>query len=276
MSSKGPLLSFVPTPVGNLGDITLRAVETLKAADIIFAEDTRTALKLLNHLEIKCRVESFHKDNEKKTIDKVISLIDEGKRIAVISEAGSPCISDPGMYLSAALRERGINFEALPGATAFVPALVLSGFDTSDFYFHGFLPHKMSEKKTEAEKLKSINSLIIFYESPHRVTETLKLLIERFPLPLAVSREITKLHEETVMISTEADIDSLMLKGEFVITVNNRKEEAKDETEEESLKALAVKLIDEGLSAKDCLTVLKTMGMKRNAAYSVINEIINR
>jgi 16S rRNA (cytidine1402-2'-O)-methyltransferase len=275
MSNNKLLLSFVPTPVGNLGDITLRGIETLRNADIIFAEDTRTALKLLNHLEIKCRVESFHKDNEKKSIDRIISLINEGKHIAVISEAGSPCISDPGMYLSAALCEQGISFESLPGATAFVPALALSGFDTSNFYFHGFLPHKSSEKKSDIEKLKTINSLIIFYESPHRITETLKLLLTQFPAPLSVSREISKLHEQTVRISSEDDINALILKGEFVVIVDNRKDEVASETDEEGLKSLAVKLLNEGLSSKDCISVLKVMGMKRNAAYSIINELIN-
>ncbi len=269
-----PLLSFVPTPVGNLGDITLRAVQTLRSADIVFAEDTRTALKLLSHLEIKVRIESFHKDNEKKTINRVMELLNEGRKIAVISEAGSPCISDPGMYLSAALREADIAFEALPGATAFVPALTLSGFDTSDFYFRGFLPHKLSEKKSEIEKLRKINSLIVLYESPHRVTETLRLLIESFPLPISLSREITKLHEETLKIRSEEDINALTLKGEFVLVVNNRQEE--QEEEKEDFRELAENLIKEGLSAKDCLTVLKTMGVKRNAAYSAINEIINR
>ncbi|MGE4497748.1 MAG: 16S rRNA (cytidine(1402)-2'-O)-methyltransferase [Deferribacterales bacterium] len=272
--SSNPLLSFVPTPVGNLGDITLRAVETLRAADIVFAEDTRTALKLLSHLGIRVKVESFHKDNEKKTIHRITELLGEGKKISVISEAGSPCISDPGMYLSAALREAQIPFEALPGATAFVPALTLSGFDTSDFYFRGFLPHKLSEKKSEIEKLRKINSLIVLYESPHRAAETLKLLIDNFPLPVSLSREITKLHEETLMIRSEEDINALTLKGEFVFVVNNRKEEK--EEEKEDFRELAETLIKEGLSAKDCLTVLKALGVKRNAAYSAINEIINR
>jgi 16S rRNA (cytidine1402-2'-O)-methyltransferase len=271
--SKTPLLSFVPTPVGNLGDITLRAVETLRSADIVFAEDTRTALKLLSHLEIKVRVESFHKDNEKKNIGRIMELLEEGKKLAVISEAGSPCISDPGMYLSAALREASVTFEALPGATAFVPALTLSGFDTSDFYFHGFLPHKASEKKSEIEKLKKLSTLIVFYESPHRVTETLKLLLESFPSPISVSREISKIHEETLMICNEDDINALTLKGEFVLVVNNRK--GSEPEEKEDFRELAETLIKEGISAKDCLIVLKAMGVKRNAAYSAINEIIN-
>jgi 16S rRNA (cytidine1402-2'-O)-methyltransferase len=272
--NKTGLLSFVPTPVGNLGDITFRAVETLKNATCVFAEDTRTALKLLNHLGIKTRIESLHKDNEKKTITRVISMLEEGESIAVISEAGTPCISDPGMYLAAALREAEIRFEALPGATAFVPALVLSGFDTSDFYFHGFLPHKSSEKKAAVEKLKNVNSLIIFYESPHRIIDTLKALLAAFPSPLSISREISKLHEETVFINSEEDIEQLTIKGEFVIVANNRHEEAEN-TDETDYSVLARELLKEGLSSKDCLSVLKAMGLKRNAAYSVINEIIN-
>ncbi|WP_022849715.1 16S rRNA (cytidine(1402)-2'-O)-methyltransferase [Limisalsivibrio acetivorans] len=264
-------VSFIPTPVGNLGDITYRAVEALKNADILFAEDTRTASNLLNHLGIKLKVESLHKDNENKAAERLIELYEEGRRITVASEAGTPCISDPGGFLTSRLVEEGIPFEALPGATAFIPALLLSGFDTGNFYFHGFLPHKKGARDKEIEGLKDYKTTIAFYESPHRVKETLKALLKNFPFPIAVCREITKLYEETVFISSEDDIEGLTIKGEFVIVVNNRAEDEEMVTDAEDM---CSRFLKEGLSSKDTLRAMKALGYKRNEAYSAIQKVV--
>jgi 16S rRNA (cytidine1402-2'-O)-methyltransferase len=267
-----PKISFVPTPIGNLGDITRRAVETLADCDVIFAEDTRTAKSLLNALDIKKPVESYHKDNESTASKRIISQVYEDKKICVISEAGSPCVSDPGNVLAEELVKEGIVFEALPGATAFVPALTLSGFDVDNFYFHGFLPHKKSDKKKEAEKLKSYNTVIAFYESPHRIKETLNILLEIYPSPIFVCRELTKIYESTYFISDKKDIDEITLKGEFVIAVNNR---YKEEKAMSGCKDTAEKLVKAGYKGKDCVNILKALGYKRNEAYSAVEDIVN-
>jgi len=267
-----PKISLVPTPIGNLGDITKRAIETIESSDVVFAEDTRTAKSLLNALDIRKPVESYHKDNEIPAAKKIISYYENDKKICVISEAGSPCVSDPGNVLTSILTEEGITFEALPGATAFVPALSLSGFDVSDFYFHGFLPHKKSDKKKAAESLKRYNTAIAFYESPHRIKETLTILLEVFPAPIFVCRELTKMYESSYHINSTNDINDITLKGEFVVVVNNRH---KEEASESRCKETAEKLIKSGYKGKDCVNILKALGYKRNEAYSAVEEIVN-
>jgi len=267
-----PAVSFVPTPIGNLGDITRRSVETLQMCDIIFAEDTRTAKSLLSALDIRKPVESYHKDNENSASAKVLNTLNSGKKICVISEAGTPCISDPGSTLTALLRKENIPFQVLPGATAFVPALVLSGFPLDSFYFHGFLPHKKSEKIKAAEKLLHISTVIAFYESPHRIKETLQILLQIFPAPIFCCRELTKIYESAYMINSESDIDQITLKGEFVVAVNNIHEK---DSEPSDCAETAQKLVKAGYSSKDCVKILKALGYKRNDAYSAVNDIVD-
>ncbi|MGE4318162.1 MAG: 16S rRNA (cytidine(1402)-2'-O)-methyltransferase [Deferribacterales bacterium] len=271
MSSLPPV-SFVPTPIGNLGDITLRSLEALKDCDVIFAEDTRTARSLLNALDIKKPVESYHKDNEVQASARVVHSVNSGNTVCVISEAGTPCVSDPGNTLTSVLVKENIKFQALPGATAFVPAMMLSGFDLSDFFFYGFLPNKTGEKIKTAESLTHYNTVIAFYESPHRVKDTLKALLDIFPAPLFCCRELTKVFESSYFINSADDIEQITEKGEFVIVVNNRKKEAKEELSD--CGETAKKLVKAGYSAKDAVNILKALGYKRNDAYSAVNDII--
>lgn len=192
-------LTIVPTPVGNLEDITLRAIRVLKEADLILAEDTRTTGFLLKHFEIQNKMLSHHKFNEHKSVDQLASRIRGGENIALVSDAGTPAISDPGFMLVRACVEQGVDVECLPGATAFVPALVNSGLPCDKFCFEGFLPQKKG-RQTRLKELAVEPRTIIFYESPFRLVKTLTQLSEFMGAErkVSVSREISKLHEETV------------------------------------------------------------------------------
>ncbi len=194
MSNK---LFLIPTPIGNLEDITLRAIRLLKEADLILAEDTRKSGFLLKHYSIETPVESFHKFNEHKRLAHYMTLLEQGKNIALISDAGTPSISDPGFLLVRACVEKGIEVECLPGATAFVPALVNSGFPSDRFIFEGFLPQKKGRNK-RLESLKNEERTIILYESPFRLVKTLSQLAEVFSPShrVCISRELSKIHEE--------------------------------------------------------------------------------
>jgi len=191
-------LFVVPTPVGNLEDMTFRAIRILKEADLILAEDTRTSGFLLKHFEIKTPMQSHHKFNEHKTVESVIQRIKNGQTIALISDAGTPAISDPGFLVVRQCVENGIDVECLPGATAFVPALVASGLPNDRFCFEGFLPQKKG-RQTKFTELESEKRTMIFYESPFRLVKTLTQLSEHFgnDRKASVSREISKMFEET-------------------------------------------------------------------------------
>ena len=173
--NKGTLY-MVPTPIGNLKDITLRALDVLKEVDIIAAEDTRQTLKLLNHFDIKKTLISYHKHNEQSKGNEIINMLNEGNNIAVVTDAGTPGISDPGEIVCRKCIEEGINIEVLPGATAFTTALIYSGLDTSRFLFRGFIPRETKGKKILLDEIKDVRDTIIFYESPHRVLSTLSVL----------------------------------------------------------------------------------------------------
>ncbi|WPY98647.1 16S rRNA (cytidine(1402)-2'-O)-methyltransferase [Christiangramia sp. OXR-203] len=192
-------LYLVPTPIGNLEDITLRAIRILKEVDLILAEDTRNSGKLLKHLEVQTPMQSHHMHNEHKTVDHIVSRIKAGETIALISDAGTPAISDPGFLLTRACVEAGIEVDCLPGATAFVPALVNSGLPNDKFVFEGFLPVKKG-RQTRLKILAEETRTMIFYESPHKLLKTLSHFQEYFgdDRRVSVSREITKMHEETV------------------------------------------------------------------------------
>ncbi len=216
-------LYVVPTPIGNLEDMTFRAVNELKSVDLILAEDTRTSGFLLKHYEIKTPMQSHHKFNEHKTLQHVIEKLKSGLNIALISDAGTPAISDPGFMLVRACVEQGIEVECLPGATAFVPALVSSGLPNDRFCFEGFLPQKKG-RQTRLKSLADESRTMIFYESPFRIVKTLTQLAEVLgPVRKAsVSREISKLYEETVRGTLAELIEHFTQnspKGEFVIVV---------------------------------------------------------
>lgn len=220
-------LYLVPTPIGNLEDITLRAIRVLKEADLILAEDTRNSGKLLKHFEISTQMHSHHMHNEHKTVDTVVQRIKNGETIALISDAGTPAISDPGFLLVRACVEAGVEVDCLPGATAFVPALVNSGLPNDKFIFEGFLPVKKG-RQTRLKLLAEETRTMVFYESPHKLLKTLTHFTEYFgeERQTSVSREITKLHEETIR-GTIAEVlqhyTNKPPKGEIVVIVEGRK-----------------------------------------------------
>jgi len=219
-------LILVPTPIGNLGDITIRAIEVLKSADLVLAEDTRTSGKLMRHYEISTRLQSHHMHNEHKTAEQYATRILNGENIAMISDAGTPSISDPGFLLVRTCIEKGVEIECLPGATAFVPALVVSGLPSDRFVFEGFLPHKKGRKK-RLESLLEESRTMIFYESPYRIKKALEQFSTFFGADrqAVVVREISKIHESVNRGSFEELIKQienkeLIEKGEFVIIIS--------------------------------------------------------
>lgn len=218
------MLYVVPTPIGNLGDMTFRGVEVLQEVQLILAEDTRTSGRLLKHFEIETPLRSFHAFNEHKVIEQYVEMLSSGQSIALVSDAGTPGISDPGFLLIRACQENNIKVTCLPGATAFVPALVASGLPCDKFYFEGFLPHKKG-RMTRHKFLATLEVSFILYESPHRLLKCLRELVEHCgpDRKACVSREISKLHEEHVTDTVENLLaifsDRPSIKGEIVITV---------------------------------------------------------
>ena len=219
-------LYVVPTPIGNLADITFRAINVLKEVSLILAEDTRTSSKLLKHYNIDTSLMSHHIHNEHKTIDRIIQRIKTGENLALISDAGTPAISDPGFLLVRACIENDIEVECLPGATALIPAIVNSGLPNDKFHFEGFLPHKKG-RHSRLLKLAEMEHSIVLYESPHRILKAVKQFAEYFGLDrkISLSREISKLHEETIRGSIEeliAILESRTLKGEIVVVIEGK------------------------------------------------------
>ncbi|UII21891.1 16S rRNA (cytidine(1402)-2'-O)-methyltransferase [Fulvivirga ligni] len=226
MEESSTQLYLVPTPIGNLDDFTFRAVKILNAVDVILAEDTRTSGKLLKHYDISKPLQSYHIFNEHKTVDKLVERLENGETMALVTDAGTPSISDPGFLLVRECLKAGIKLECLPGATAFVPALVKSGLPSDKFVFEGFLPHKKG-RKTRLEFLATEDRTIILYESPHRLLKTIDQLTEHLGADrqASVSRELTKLHEETVNGSLEeikVHFSQKPVKGEIVIIVDGK------------------------------------------------------
>lgn len=220
-------LYLVPTPIGNLEDMTFRAIRILKEVDLILAEDTRTSGKLLKHFEISTQMMSHHMHNEHRMVERVVERIRNGESVALISDAGTPAISDPGFLLSRACVQAGVPIECLPGATAFVPALVNSGLPNDKFVFEGFLPVKKG-RQTRLLVLAEETRTMIFYESPHKLLKTLTHFIEYFgeDRQVSVSRELTKLFEETQRGTLKEVLDYFShhtLKGEIVVVVEGKK-----------------------------------------------------
>lgn len=220
-------LYIVPTPIGNLKDMTFRAIEVLKGVDLILAEDTRTSGKLLKHFEINTPLQSHHMHNEHKTVEGLINKLKGGITMALISDAGTPAISDPGFLLTRACIDNDIEVDCLPGATAFVPALVNSGLPNDKFIFEGFLPIKKG-RQTRFQILAEETRTMIFYESPHKLIKTLTNFCEYFgqDRPVSVSRELTKLYEETVRGTAKDVLEHYTKKppkGEIVIVVGGKK-----------------------------------------------------
>mgnify|MGYP001545252306 CR=1 FL=1 len=222
------MLFLIPTPIGNLDDMSFRAVKLLKDVDLILAEDTRNSLRLLNHFGIKNAIESFHAHNEHGKLNSVIEMLQGGKKLALISDAGTPGISDPGFLLVREAVNKGIRLTCLPGPTAIIPALVMSGLPCDKFYFEGFLPHKKG-RKTRLEALIEMECTVVLYESPYRIIKLLDQLTEMgcSARAICLTREISKIYEENIR-GTVAEVQEQMkgrdqIKGEFVVTLDGKK-----------------------------------------------------
>lgn len=265
-----PTLYIVPTPIGNLKDMTLRSLEVLKEVDVIFSEDTRVTIALLNYYDIKKHLVSLYKFNEAESSEKMIKYLKEGKNVALVSDRGTPILSDPGNICSKKVIEEGFNVVSLPGATAAIPALTSSGLDASRFLFYGFLNSKSSQRKKELENLKNFKNTIIFYEAPHRIKDMLNDLLEIFGnREVSISREISKKHEEIYRGSLEEVINELEEKGEFVIVVSGNNDVI--DYSSISLQEHFKMYIDDGYSEKDAIKlVAKDRGVAKNEIYKEI------
>ena len=217
-----PSVYIVPTPIGNLGDITNRALETLKNVDVIFSEDTRVTLQLLNYFNIKNKLIHMDDHNADTVKEKVLEYLKNDKNVAIVTDRGTPIISDPGYKTVKFLKEKGYNVIALPGACAFVPALVMSSISSEHFTFYGFLSSKTSKMYEELENLKDSDFTLVFYEAPHRIIKTLNAMLEVFgDRYISISREISKLHESVFVGKISEVINTFVdIKGEFVIIVS--------------------------------------------------------
>ena len=222
-----PSVYLVPTPIGNLEDMTFRAINTLKMVDVIFSEDTRVTLQLLNHFDIKNKLIALHDHNEDIVKEKVLDYLNNGKNVAIVTDRGSPIISDPGYKTVKFLKYNGYNVIGLPGACAFVPALIASSISSEHFTFYGFLNSKEGKMKQELEYLKDSEYTLVFYEAPHRMLKTLNMMLNVFgDRYISISREISKLHESVYVGSiSDAIKNTKEFKGEFVIVVSPSDEE---------------------------------------------------
>ena len=261
------MISFVATPIGNLKDITLRALETLKEADVIFCEDTRHTLKLLNAYEIKKPLRSCHKFNEEEAAAKIIEAARRGERVAIVSDAGTPVVSDPGNVVCKRLREAGEPYTLIPGASAFVAALVLSALPADRFAFIGFLPDKVGEKRVLLEKYKDCELTLAFHSAPQDVDKDIRAMYEVFgDRRAAAVREITKIHEETVQFTLSEGLSGEK-RGEYVLVVEGAKEQ------ESPLNALSEKehirhYMAAGLDKKEALKrAAKDRGVSKSELY---------
>jgi len=271
-------LYLVPTPIGNLEDMTFRGVKTMQTVDLIASEDTRNTQKLLNHFEVKVPQKSLHEHNYNERIPELLDFLESGKSIAQVSDAGMPSISDPGHELVVACIERNIPVVSLPGATAGMTALIASGLLPQPFFFYGFLQRKRSVQKKELEDLKNQMATLIFYESPHRVKETLKNISEVLGnREVVICRELTKLYEEYLRGTVEELIEYLSehsLKGECCLLVSGATEIVEEEISEGSLKEQVEVLIAEGTVSKEAIKmVAKRHGLKKQDVYKEYHEL---
>ena len=263
-----PSVYLVPTPIGNLEDMTFRAIKILKMVDVIFSEDTRVTLQLLNYFDIKNKLIHLDDHNEDIVKDRVISYLKEGKNVAIVTDRGTPIISDPGYKTVKFLRDNGYNVIALPGACALVPAIVASSISSEHFTFYGFLSSKEKKMYDELESLKENEYTLIFYEAPHRILKTLKAMLEVFgDRYISISREISKLHESVFVGTISQALNSFNeVKGEFVIVVSAGEEIIDSEM---SIIDNVNMYIKSGLSSMDAIKrVAKERKIPKNVVYS--------
>lgn len=267
------LLYLIATPIGNLGEFSPRALEVINEMDLIAAEDTRNTGDLLHKFNIKKPLVSLREHNEVEASLNLINQIKAGKKVAYMSDAGYPGISDPGYILTKLCLENNIAVSTISGSSAFINALVRSGLDTTHFYFHGFLSAKENEAKEELESLKAKSETLIFYESPHRIMKTLKLLLEVLgDRKVSLQRELTKINEENIIgnLSELASLEESTLKGEMVIIAEGNKVES-DSLNDEKIIALVNSLVTKGLSKKDAIDfVSDTFKVRKNHIKDII------
>ena len=267
-----PTLYLIATPIGNLGEFSPRAIEVINECDFVAAEDTRNTLDLLRKFNIKKPCISLREHNEIEASQKIISEVKNGKKVAYMSDAGYPGISDPGYLLTKLCIENDVAVSVVSGSSAFINALVSSGLDTSHFYFHGFLSPKENEAKEELKSIKNKQETLCFYESPHRIKQTLSLLFEVLgDRKVSLQRELTKLNEEKIYgtLSELKEIDESTLKGEMVIIVDGNKNT--DSIEDEEIINEVNYFISKGLSKKDAIEVVSDLfGVRKNHIKDLI------
>lgn len=262
-------LYIIPTPIGNLEDITLRALNILKDSDIIFCEDTRITKQLLTHFDINTKLISNHKYNEYTIKEKILFYLEKGSKVSLVSDRGTPGISDPGFVAIKYIIDNGYNIVCLPGANAFVPALIMSGINPQPFLFYGFLNSKDSKQKEELKKLEDYEYTLIFYEAPHRIKKTLKNISDILGnRVISLVREISKVHEEII----RDNIDNIIpiadtLKGEFVIVVEGKEKQEKDYSNIDIVAQVNNEIMN-GLTEKEAIKkVAKERKVLKNEVY---------
>lgn len=265
---------FVPTPIGNIKDITFRAIEVLKLSDIIYCEDTRNSGKLLKYYNIDTKLSSYHKFNENERVEEIVREAENGKIISIISDAGMPIINDPGFIILKALIEREISFEILPGACALINGLCGSGFDASEFSYMGFVPKSNTEREKYFSRFSTMKITGIFYESPHRLLKTLDFLYNKFGnINICICRELTKLFEEYKrgkILDVIEYFEEKGVKGEIVIVIEKIEE---DETEVDYEQKIR-ELLDNGYRNKEIVKILKEKyNISKNEAYDLVLKI---
>lgn len=271
--NNNPKLYLVATPIGNLEDITLRALNTLRMVDIIYCEDTRTSLKLLNHYEIKAPLHSYHLFNENEISEKIMNNIKRGMNVAIISDAGMPVISDPGWVAVRDAIEEEIEVVIIPGVSAGITALVASGLNSYKYYFGGFLNSKKTKREKELEKLASKEETIVIYESPHRIEETLKIIDKIYgERPIVIARELTKKHEEYLRGTAKEMLEVVdTIKGEIVVMISGNEEKGDKDLSNLTIEEHYQYYLDLGLDSKEAL---KQVAVDKNVSKKDIYQVL--
>ncbi|MDK8239979.1 MAG: 16S rRNA (cytidine(1402)-2'-O)-methyltransferase [Gemella morbillorum] len=270
------MLYLVATPIGNLEDITLRALKVLKSVEILACEDTRNTQKLLNHYEITGK--KLISYNEEKTSEKIISYLEEGREVALVTDAGMPCISDPGYILVEKIKKAGLPITTLPGANAGLTALVASGIESYNYTFYGFLPRKSKDLKLKLEEILKMNTTSILYESPYRVKNLVEEISKISPTrKISVARELTKMFEQIETSSAEEILEMLgnkiKEKGEFVVIISPNKDEKSEEVNVDELVELIYQKVQSGVKKSEAIkNIAKEFGINKKEVYSLYHE----